>query len=241
MDFNLIKNAAFLGFFLAFMIGPVFFKLIQTSIAKGAKYALAFDLGVILGDISFILIAYFGSRPVLKQIKNDPRLYLLGGCILIIYGLITFFGNSKNEENKNQDTVINIKTTNQYFKLFLNGFFLNFINVGVLAFWLGLIIVIGPVLKMDATAIFSFFSIILFSYFITDVAKILLAKQLKHKLTPRVVLQLKKVMGIILILFGIFMMLKNYMPKNKVDFNRYIQSSTLHNSHLFYAKPILFF
>ena len=57
---------------MAFMIGPVFFVLIQTSILKGARAAIVFDLGVLLGDVSFILIAYYGSRSLLEKIKDDP-------------------------------------------------------------------------------------------------------------------------------------------------------------------------
>ena len=56
MSFPEIKEAVIIGFFLAFMIGPVFFMLIQTSIIKGARAAISFDVGVILGDIVFILM-----------------------------------------------------------------------------------------------------------------------------------------------------------------------------------------
>jgi len=95
MTFNEIKDAVLIGFFLSFMIGPVFFMLIQTSILKGARAAIAFDLGVILGDITFILIAYYGSKSLLEQIKDDPRLFYIGGLILLIYGLITYLDKSQ--------------------------------------------------------------------------------------------------------------------------------------------------
>jgi threonine/homoserine/homoserine lactone efflux protein len=39
------------GLFLSFMIGPVFFILLETSIIKGFRAALVFDLGVVLGDV----------------------------------------------------------------------------------------------------------------------------------------------------------------------------------------------
>ena len=48
------------GIFLSFMIGPVFFILLETSIIKGFRAAIVFDLGVVLGDIVFISIAYLG-------------------------------------------------------------------------------------------------------------------------------------------------------------------------------------
>mgnify|MGYP000648356774 FL=1 len=42
-----ILSAIPLGFFLSFMIGPVFFVLLETSVVKGFRAALFFDLGVI--------------------------------------------------------------------------------------------------------------------------------------------------------------------------------------------------
>ena len=52
--FEGLLYAAFYGFLLAFAIGPVFFTLIETSITKGFKAAVFFDLGAIFSDIIFI-------------------------------------------------------------------------------------------------------------------------------------------------------------------------------------------
>ncbi len=216
MDFYDIKNAVFWGFFLSFMIGPVFFMLIQTSILKGARAAIVFNTGVILGDIVFIIIAYLGSRRLLEQIKDDPRLFYIGGLILIIYGLITYFDKS-NKKEVVATPVLDIPVSNNYIKLLFKGFFLNFINIGVLGFWLGLIVVIGPTLDMNPTHIFWYFTTIIISYFMTDLGKILLAKKLKKKLTPLVIYKIKKTMGILLIIFGIFLLLKGFIPKEQLN------------------------
>jgi len=215
MDFYDFKNAFLIGFFMAFMIGPVFFMLIQTSIIKGARAAIAFNLGVILGDVAFIVIAYYGSRHLLERIKDDPRLFFIGGLILIVYGTITYLDKSGKKETEES---FKLATNNNYFKLILKGFFLNFINIGVLAFWLGLIVVIGPTLDMNPTSIFYYFTIILASYFLTDIGKIVLAKQLKSRMTPVVVYRIKRIMGILLIVFGVGLMLKGFLPKdNKIN------------------------
>jgi threonine/homoserine/homoserine lactone efflux protein len=222
MDIYDFKNAILIGFFMAFMIGPVFFMLIQTSILKGAKAAIAFDLGVILGDISFILIAYYGSRSLLEKIKDDPRLFFIGGLVLIIYGLITYFDKENKKEAIASAKSIEVPIVkNNYLKLFLKGYFLNFINIGVLAFWLGTVLVIGPALNMNQNAIFTYFSVIIISYFITDLGKIFLAKQLKNKMTPAVIYRVKKIMGIILIICGVFLILKGFIPNDKI--NEFIQ------------------
>ncbi|PCI34877.1 MAG: lysine transporter LysE [Flavobacteriaceae bacterium] len=215
-----IKDAVLIGFFLSFMIGPVFFTLIQTSILKGARAAIAFDLGVVLGDIAFILIAYYGSRSLLEKIKDDPRLFFIGGLILVVYGLITYL--SKKDKNT-KEKAINVPEKSNYFRLVLKGFLLNFINIGVLAFWLGMILVIGPELDMNSGRIFNYFAVILFSYFLTDLGKILLAKQLKKRLTPKVISKIQRTMGIILIIFGVVLILKGFLPKYKLDINHVIE------------------
>ena len=66
-----IQAAKPLGFFLAFMIGPVFFVLIETSATKGFRAAVAFDIGVILADIIFIGVAYFSSFQLLENLSNN--------------------------------------------------------------------------------------------------------------------------------------------------------------------------
>lgn len=221
MQFNEIKDAILIGFFLAFMIGPVFFILIQTSILKGFRAAFIFDIGVILGDITFILIAYFGSKSLLEEIKDDPRLFYIGGLILLIYGLITYLDKSQKNIIQDKDLVLPEKTN--YIKLFFKGFLLNFINVGVLAFWLGMIVIVGSNLQMNPTKIFNYFTIILVSYLITDIGKILVAKQLKKKLTPKIAYKVKRIMGIVLMVFGIFLILKGFVPKENEFFNHVIE------------------
>ena len=222
MDFYDIKNAIIFGFFLSFMIGPVFFMLIQTSILKGARAAIMFNVGVILGDIAFIVIAYLGSRLLLEKIKDDPRLFFIGGLILVIYGMITYFDKS-NKKEAEVKPLIEIPISNNYLKLLFKGFFLNFINIGVLAFWLGLILVIGPTLDMNPNHIFWYFTTIILSYFITDLGKIFLAKKLKSKLTPLVVYKIKKTMGIMLLIFGVGLLLKGFIPKEKLNLDNLIE------------------
>jgi len=222
MTFYELKEAVLIGFFLAFMIGPVFFMLIQTSIIKGARAAIVFDVGVIFGDIIFILMAYYGSKSLLEKIKDDPRLFYIGGLILLVYGIITYLDKSQKRTIQDENLVVLPAKTN-YFKLFAKGFLLNFINVGVLAFWLGMIVVIGPNLEMNSSKIFNYFTLILVSYLITDIGKILLAKQLKKKLTPHVIYKIKRTMGILLMIFGIVLMLKGFIPKERLNLNNVIE------------------
>ncbi len=212
LDYN---NAFAVGALMSVMIGPVFFMLLKTSALKGFRAALAFDVGVILGDITFILIAYYGSRNLLEKIKDDPRLFVTGGLIIAAYGVITFLDKKNKKEIDTSE--VEIPKGNNYFKLFLNGYLLNFINIGVLAGWLAVVLAVGPNLGMDPNLIFWYFVKVIIGYFALDLIKITLAKQLRTKLTPLVIYRVKKGMGVLLIAFGALMMLKAFVPKETID------------------------
>ena len=209
-----IQAAIPLGFFLAFMIGPVFFVLIETSATKGFRAAVTFDIGVITADIIFIGIAYFSSFQLLENLSNQPGLYVFGGTILAVYGMITFLKTPKRNDLKAQ--LSNSFKVN-YIELFIKGFLLNFINVGVLIFWLGIIIVTGPSLENDIHRFYVFFGSLMVAYFITDLFKILLAKQLKKQLTPKIILKIKKLLGIILLICGLVLITKGFLPKDQLN------------------------
>lgn len=203
-----IQAAAPLGFFLAFMLGPAFFVLIETSIEKGFRAATAFDLGVIFSDIIFILIAYFSSYQLLENINNQPGLYVFGGTLLSLYGVSNFI-----KKTTTQTTTIKAQNQANYTSLFIKGFLLNIINIGVLVFWLGLVMVVTPNLGGNYKRVIVFFSTLIVSYFLTDLIKILLAKRLKAYLRQDNILKAKKALGILIFVFGLFLILKGFLPK----------------------------
>jgi threonine/homoserine/homoserine lactone efflux protein len=208
-----IQAAIPLGFFLAFMIGPVFFIILETSITKGFRAAVVFDLGVIFSDVLFVLLAYFSSYQLLENLSNQPGLYVFGGTLLTAYGIITLL--KKNKDKQDKSTIIPEKIN--YMELFVKGFLLNAINIGVLVFWLGLIIVVGPNLNGNPKRFLLFFSVLLLTYFITDVFKIILSKRLKKKLTPPIIQNLKKTVSAIIILCGIVLIIKGFLPKEQLN------------------------
>lgn len=214
-----VQAAIPLGFLLSFMIGPVFFVLLETSVLKGFRAALFFDIGVIFADILFIIAAYFSSYQLLENLSNQPGLYVFGGAILLVYGLtITFKHNTKKNEK------VAIKSyRGDYLSLFIKGFLLNFINIGVLVFWLGIIIIVGPSLDNEPVRIRVFFSTMLIAYFVTDIFKILLAKQLKKKLTRERIRLVKKGVGVILVICGIVLVVKGFLPKDKFNLEKGIE------------------
>lgn len=202
------------GLFLSFMVGPVFFILLETSITKGFRAAIVFDFGVVLGDIFFIAIAYLGSYRLISSLKDKPALFIFGGIIMLAYGIISFV-RLKNEEKIDDEEIDRDIIKRNYGSLFIKGFLLNVINIGVLGFWLAVIISVGPKLEMQNSRMITFFTAVIITYLLVDCLKIVLAKQLKSKMTPTNILKIKKGISIVLMVFGVALMVQGWFPKEK--------------------------
>ena len=202
------------GLFLSFMVGPVFFILLETSITKGFRAAIVFDFGVVLGDIFFIAVAYLGSYRLIQSLKDKPALFIFGGIIMLAYGIISFV-RLKNEEKIDDEEIDRDIIKRNYGSLFIKGFLLNVINIGVLGFWLAVIISVGPKLEMQNSRMITFFTSVIITYLLVDCLKIVLAKQLKSKMTPTNILKIKKAISIVLMVFGIVLITQGWFPKEK--------------------------
>ena len=202
------------GIFLSFMIGPVFFILLETSILKGFRAALVFDLGVVLGDIFFIAVAYLGSYRLIQSLQDKPALFIFGGIIMLAYGVISFLSLRK-EKKINTNEIDKEIIKKNYFSLFVKGFLLNVINIGVLGFWMAVIISVGPKLEMQNSRMLTFFTAVIVTYLLVDCVKILLAKQLKSKMTPTNILKIKKGISVVLMVFGLVLITQGWFPKEK--------------------------
>jgi threonine/homoserine/homoserine lactone efflux protein len=74
----------------------------------------------------------------------------------------------------------------------------------------------------------TFFSTLILTYFVTDIFKILLAKQLRNKLNPHNILLIKKVISIVLIISGVFLLSQGLFPKDKKIVNSAIEKLEEH-------------
>ncbi|MAO08878.1 MAG: lysine transporter LysE [Alteromonas sp.] len=208
--FDGLLYAALYGFLLAFAIGPVFFTLIETSITKGFRAGVFFDLGAIFADIVFILVAYFSTSRILERIKDEPGVLLFGGVILVAYGIISYIRTAKSFIKIAREHYA-VKVKKNLGGLFLKGFLLNFVNFGVLAGWIATII-LANALTNSENGVFLFLSTVLITFFLTDLIKISLAKRLKSKMTPRFIFKTKKWVSILIIAFGAALIVQGLFP-----------------------------
>ncbi len=86
---DIVFNGFKFGVVLAFLIGPVFFTIIQTSIERGFWNGAWVALGVSLNDALYVAICYFGLFQFLNEPRFRTQMAYVGGAILIFLVFIT--------------------------------------------------------------------------------------------------------------------------------------------------------
>ncbi len=198
-----------IGIILSFTIGPVFFTVIETSISKGIKAAIFLDIGVVISDVVFFAIAFFGTTSLLNSIEeNTSSWYFLGGVLLATYGAVSLIKILQEKNKKENKEGVTLDDAPNFIRLAIKGFLLNIINVVVLFYWVGIILYFGPQLEMEKHKIALFFVVIVSTYFSVDLAKIYLAQQLKNKLTDNVIKGIKIIVNLFIVICGLFLLYK---------------------------------
>lgn len=190
------------GLFLALLIGPVFFTLIQTSIERGFRSGFFVAIGISLSDAFYIAIAYLG---IYQFIDKDNIIYLAycGGAVLILFGLYYVFVKSRRVAHGQE---VKVRSP---FRLVLKGFVINGLTPVVLLFWIGTVSVaaneFGYVTPGKAIP---YFAAIVVTVFSTDLIKAKLADKLRAVLTTVFIKRLNIVLGIGMIFFGAKMIIE---------------------------------
>ncbi len=198
-----------IGIILSFTIGPVFFTVLETSISKGIKAAIFLDIGVVISDIVFFIIAFFGTSSLLNSIEeNTNAWYFLGGVLLATYGGASLIKILQEKNKKEDKEGARLDDAPNFLKLAIKGFLLNIINVVVLFYWVGIILYFGPLMEMEVHRIILFFLVIITTYFVVDLGKIYLAQQLKTRLTDNVIKAIKVVVNLFIVICGAFLLFK---------------------------------
>ena len=217
MDFFL--KACSIGFLLSIMMGPVFFILIETSIRKGFRAAVAFDLGVLFSDAIYILLAkvFIIEVSLIDTTKNKALFAFIGGGLFILYGIYNFFKKYEITEESHVESQEVEKR--DYLRLFLKGFLLNFANPLVLFYWFSVITLANQSVGSEGgeLKLMIFLGVVLVTFFLFDLLKIVGAKQLKPLMTPYLFKQMNRLIGIVFCLFGLFLILQNLNMKELLN------------------------
>lgn len=211
---SLIFSAIGLGLMLSLVfIGPIFFLLIETSFSRGHRHALALDLGVISADILCIIAAYFGSGDLVYLIDKHPGFYRITAFIIFIYAIYMLVSRTKMHIEGEAKLI-----SQNYGKTFLNGFLLNILNIGVVLFWLVTVISVrNSYPKIEE--FFLYVGLVIATYLSIDLLKIYLAKQFHERLTQRIANRIRKIVGVILMIFSVLIFLQSFQKFNQLDKN----------------------
>jgi threonine/homoserine/homoserine lactone efflux protein len=196
-----------LGFTLAVMLGPAMFTLIQTSIHRGMYRGVLLAAGIFLSDLALVFLCFMGAVQVFGNDRNYLMFGIIGGSILVVFGIVTFM----RKINVTADnTLIDVKMPGPLTYIF-KGFFLNFANPFVWIFWVSVMVTVTTSHSADQKATMAFFVGTLFTIFFTDIVKVIVASRLKRYLQPKVLIKVNHAVGILLVAFGIYLVVRTFI------------------------------
>ncbi len=198
---NVVLEGALSGLLLSLLLGPVFIGLIKTSLVNGFRQGVVFALGVALSDIFFITLSYWG---IVKFIRNpfvENVFYLLGGTLLLAFGLYYLFRKPELIEKAelNDELMVMAKKRNTLVK----GFLMNAINPSVLFFWIGIVGVVDATVDKNPWSVLCFFTSSVLVVFCCDVLKAFLADKISVYVKDIWLLYLNRILGFLLCVIGI--------------------------------------
>jgi amino acid exporter len=199
-----IVSGLTLGFILSFLVGPVFFLLIDTSIKKGFQKAIWLAAGVLLSDAFYIIITYFSSTATGVMHTYRYEIGWAGGLLLIVFGIVTIL---KKPHIKSSELDLAVNGSSNWMEV-LKGFLMNFLNPFVLVFWLGVSGSVSGGKSFTYMHTVIFFTAVLCTVFVTDILKAWSASRLRAFLKPNLLLWVNRVSGTGLFLFGVRMIYK---------------------------------
>ncbi len=203
---NILFEGIILGLLVSISIGPAFFAMIQTGIDRGFRYGFFMALGILVSDITLISILYLGSSTFFDNDANKFYIGLIGGIVLIGFGLYTFTKKPEVFKRRNPNYK-KPKKEPTFLTFVVKGYFLNILNPFLIIFWLAALGFVsanakeGELLNYTLT----FFSGTLATIFAADLLKSYIGNKIKKYMRLRYIFWVNRIIGMLLIVFGIIL------------------------------------
>ncbi|HRY31748.1 MAG TPA: LysE family transporter [Bacteroidales bacterium] len=201
--FHPLLEGVLLGLTIAILTGPAFFTLIQTSIHRGLNSGLLLAMGIFLSDAALLMLCYLGASQIIYEGQNSLVFGMIGGTILVIFGIVTF----RRKVHIDNEYVQQIRKPGPVTYI-LKGFLLNFANPFLWIFWMGVVVGITSNFGVDTTSIYVFFFGILATTLTTDFLKCFISHKIKQYMNLKILATINHVVGISLVLFGIVLIFR---------------------------------
>jgi threonine/homoserine/homoserine lactone efflux protein len=193
-----------LGLVIAIMVGPVFFFILNTSIKRGFAPAAITATGVMMSDLCYIMLAYFGSSFLLYLNDHKDATGIIGGLVIAGFGTFLFFKEAK----VNAESLEFAESPHPNYLYLVKGFMLNSVNPSVLLFWFVVASTIPVKEQFTPTDTFIFYACTLGTVLGTDLIKAYLANRLKTIITAKSLIMLNRIAGISLVVYGASMIIR---------------------------------
>lgn len=210
---HILLSGVVLGLTLAIAIGPAFFALLQTSIHRGFKRGMFLAFGIFFSDLTLVALCYFGVSQFITEPSNQTMFGIIGGAILIGYGIWTFRKKTKIEKVDDETDVSSIEANREpgLITYVVKGYLLNLANPFLLVFWMSVVGVVSANYGTRSPELFVFFAGTLFTVIATDLLKCFVANTLKRFIRPKVLSFINHLLGILLIGCGMYLILQVLM------------------------------
>ncbi len=203
MILQAILQGLALGFILAIQPGPSFFALLETSSKNGFKSGLGLASGIFLSDIFCVALSYLGVAQLFDDPKHKTYIGLVGGAILVGFGLFSILHKKKIEEEKG----LEIQEVS-FFLYVTKGFFLNVLNPSVIFLWILYVGMVSSNVEYVHIHVILFFVATLATVFFTDILKAYYANKISQRLSHKVLRNFNLLLGVILLVTGLVFIYK---------------------------------
>jgi len=184
------------GFGAAISFGPAFIAITETSVRKGVFQGIFVALGVSISDIMYVVLFNSGFDIIYKEEFNQNIIAILGGTILIGFG-VGYLLKKKPGISNEVDVV-------QYWqKNVLKGFIINGVNPYVPLFWAGVVATTNT--SIPSQAIPFFFVGLLSSLLLSDTGKSWIASRFNLKENYQLLYLLQRAVGTLFVATGVYL------------------------------------
>jgi threonine/homoserine/homoserine lactone efflux protein len=192
-----------LGLTVAISVGPALFALLQTSIKHGIKVGIFLAGGIFVSDLALVVGFYFGASAIVTNPKYHLVLGIIGGIVMLVYGVYTFFKKVSLTEQVEAINEIKVKKPGPL-PYFFKGFVLNFANPFLWVFWITSMLAINATYGGNQKSVALFFAGSLSVILMTDILKVVLANKIKIAGNPQVKLWMNRIVGLLFMIIGAF-------------------------------------
>lgn len=204
--FETVFAGVLLGIILAFLIGPVFFRMIDLALESHWKNAVFFASGVWMSDFVVWYVCFYIVYRSGIDFFETWWMYAVASLIFLLFGVTKLLSNQSSKLNLN----LPIKVAG-FSGLLMQGIMVNALNPSVWGFWLASVPVSLEISNGKKNLIFLYMFSVFMTLIFTDLLKIFLAVKVKHFLTDKVIKGFGLVSSILFVMASFWLAYEAYI------------------------------